>query len=80
MFSDVSGTYPGFAGSGRTETARGFTYYTDFSLWDTFRAQHPLLTIIDPQRSRDIVQSLLAMGSRADTCPFILRGTATPRR
>jgi predicted alpha-1,2-mannosidase len=69
-FSDVSGTYPGFAGSGRTETARGFTYYSDFSLWDTFRALHPLLTIIEPKRTSDMVQSLVAMGREGGWLPI----------
>jgi predicted alpha-1,2-mannosidase len=69
-FSDASGTYPGFASEGRTETARGFTYYCDFSLWDTFRSLHPLLTIIDPQRTRDMVQSLIAMGDEGGWLPM----------
>jgi predicted alpha-1,2-mannosidase len=60
VFSDVSGTYPGFANEGRTETAKGYTYYCDFSLWDTFRAVHPLLTILDPARELDMVKSLIA--------------------
>lgn len=54
-FSDVSGTYPGFAGEGRIETARSFVYYDDFSLWDTFRAVHPLFTILAPRRELDYV-------------------------
>jgi len=69
-FSDASGTYPGFAGSGRTETASGFTYYCDFSLWDTFRALHPLLTIIDPKRTADMAQSLIAMGRQGGWLPI----------
>ncbi|MBS1855680.1 MAG: GH92 family glycosyl hydrolase [Acidobacteria bacterium] len=69
-FSDVSGTYPGFAGSGRIETARGFTYYCDFSLWDTFRSLHPLLTVIDPARTRDMVNSLLAKGREGGWLPI----------
>ena len=68
--SDGSGTYPGFAGEGRTETARGFTYYCDFSLWDTFRSLHPLLTIIDPARTRDMVQSLIAKGMEGGWLPM----------
>jgi predicted alpha-1,2-mannosidase len=70
IFSDVSGTYPGFAGSGHTETALGFTYYCDFSLWDTFRSEHPLLTIIDPERSRDMVLSLLAKAKQGGWLPI----------
>ena len=69
-FSDVSGTYPGFAGEGKIETAKDFTYYTDYSLWDTFRAVHPLLTILDPSRERDMVKSLLAMGEQGGFLPI----------
>ncbi len=68
--SDASGTYPGFAGEGRTETAHGFTYYCDFSLWDTFRSLHPLLTIIDPARTLDMVQSLIAKGAEGGWLPM----------
>ena len=66
----MSGTYPGFAGSGKIEHARGFTYYCDFSLWDTFRAEHPLLTIVNAQRSRDMVLSLIAKGRQGGWMPI----------
>jgi predicted alpha-1,2-mannosidase len=69
-FSDGDGAYPGFAGSGRTEMARGFTYYCDFSMWDTFRALHPLLTILDPNRARDMVESLIAKGQQGGWLPI----------
>lgn len=36
-------------------------YYEDFSLWDTFRAEHPLLILIEPERNRDMIKSLVAM-------------------
>jgi putative alpha-1,2-mannosidase len=39
--------------------AEGFTYYSVFSLWDTFRALHPLLTIIDRERTTDFVRTML---------------------
>jgi predicted alpha-1,2-mannosidase len=70
QFSDVSGTYPGFAGEGKTETAEGFIYYDDYSLWDTFRAVHPLFTIIDPDRERDMVKSLIAKGQQGGFLPI----------
>jgi predicted alpha-1,2-mannosidase len=70
VFSDVSGSYPGFAGEGKIETAKGFTYYTDYSLWDTFRALHPLLTILDPNREGDMVKSLIAMGEQGGFLPI----------
>ena len=45
---------PGSSGSG------SFTNYTTFSLWDTYRAQHPLLNIVQPTRNRDMIRSMLA--------------------
>jgi len=68
--SDVDGSYPGFAGEGRVETAKGFTYYCDYSVWDTFRALHPLLTILDPDRERDMVKSLIAKGQEGGFLPI----------
>lgn len=69
-FSDRSGTYPRFAGGKAVEHANGFTYYCDFSIWDTFRAVHPLLTILDPARERDMVQSLIAKGEQGGYLPI----------
>jgi predicted alpha-1,2-mannosidase len=70
IFSDRSGTYPEFAGGGATETAKGFVYYDDYSIWDTFRAVHPLLTILEPDRDRDMVQSLVAKGEQGGFLPI----------
>ncbi len=70
VFSDVSGTYPGFASEGKIEIAKDFTYYMDFSIWDTYRAVHPLLTILDPHRELDMVKSLLAMGQQGGFLPI----------
>ena len=50
-------------------TADGFTYYTVFSLWDTFRALHPLLTLIDPGRTRDFVRTMLAQYEQGGRLP-----------
>lgn len=55
--ADVDGSYRGMDRSVRSE--RGFTMYTVFSLWDTFRALHPLLTLLDPARTSDFVRSML---------------------
>ena len=41
-------------------TATNYTAYTTLSLWDTFRAEHPLLTLIAPDRVSDMVNSMLA--------------------
>lgn len=70
VFSDIDGSYPGFANEGKIEHANGFTYYNDYSIWDTFRAVHPLFTLIDPQRETDMVRSLLAMGEQGGFLPI----------
>jgi predicted alpha-1,2-mannosidase len=69
-FSDSDGHYPSFGGGDSPEIAKGFTYYDDFSLWDTFRALHPLLTIIDPQREGEMVASLVAKGTEGGFLPI----------
>jgi predicted alpha-1,2-mannosidase len=58
LFQDVDGRYRG--GDGRIHTARRFTNYSIFSLWDTFRAAHPLFTLVSPERVNDFVNSMLA--------------------
>ncbi|MBB5059323.1 putative alpha-1,2-mannosidase [Granulicella aggregans] len=69
-FSDVDGSYPRFAGKGEVEHAGGFVYYDDFSMWDTFRAQHPMLTILDPDREVDMVRSLILKGQQGGYLPI----------
>jgi predicted alpha-1,2-mannosidase len=69
-FSDVDGAYPRFGGGGQTETAQGFTYYTDYSIWDTFRAVHPLLAILDPEREGQMVESLVSAGNQGGFLPI----------
>lgn len=44
--------------------------YDDFSLWDTFRALHPLLTILEPQKSGEMVQALLRKYDRGGWLPI----------
>jgi predicted alpha-1,2-mannosidase len=70
IFSDVSGTYPKFGGGSAIETVRGRPYYDDFSVWDTFRAVHPLFTIIAPRRDADMVQSLIDKGEEGGFLPI----------
>ena len=44
----------------QVHTAQGFTFHSSFSLWDTFRAEHPLLTIIEPKQTNvDFIRSLI---------------------
>ncbi len=58
VYMDVDGAYRGL--DHNIHRAEGFVNYTTFSLWDTYRALHPLFTIIQQQRTNDIVQSMLA--------------------
>ncbi len=58
VYMDVDGTYRGL--DHELHHADGFTNYTIFSLWDTYRAEHPLLTLLKPDRERDMVESMLA--------------------
>jgi len=51
-YQDVDGRYLGMDKQVHTAEA-GYTNYTVFSLWDTFRALHPLMTIIDPALAAD---------------------------
>lgn len=46
------------ATNGSTLTADGFDYYSSWSLWDTYRTKFPLLTLVAPQQTRDIMTSL----------------------
>ena len=56
VFSDVNGDYRGSDG----KTHHGdFTDYTTFSLWDTYRSAHPLMTIIHPEMQRDIAKTMI---------------------
>ena len=70
IFSDHDGSYRSFGGSQQLMHADGFTYYCDYSIWDTFRALHPLLTILDPSRELDMVKSLIAKGEQGAFLPI----------
>jgi len=67
LFTESDGVYTGF--DGLSHAAEGFTYYTDMSLWDTFRTLHPLMALIDPDRARDFVVSLVRMLEQGGDLP-----------
>lgn len=58
IYEDVDGQYRGL--DQNIHTSEGFTNYTIFSLWDTYRALHPLFNITQPQRNNDMIKSMLA--------------------
>ena len=58
IYSDVDGQY--YGPDKRVHQADGWVNYSTFSLWDTFRAAHPLFTYTEPERVGDMVQSFIA--------------------
>jgi predicted alpha-1,2-mannosidase len=67
LWSDVDGRYRGM--DNELHTAVGYNYYTVFSLWDTFRALHPLLKRVEPERTRDFIRSFLDMYKENEYLP-----------
>ena len=57
VFCDVNGDYRG--ADGEIYLKADFTNYTTLSLWDTYRAAHPLATLIHPEKQRDFAQTML---------------------
>lgn len=57
-YMDLDGNYKGL--DMNVHKAENFTNYTSYSLWDTYRALHPLFNIVQPKRNGDIVSSMLA--------------------
>jgi predicted alpha-1,2-mannosidase len=58
LCDDANGSYRG--PDGKIHPGGGFQFYSTFSLWDTFRAEHPLLTLLQPERVNDFIQTMLA--------------------
>jgi predicted alpha-1,2-mannosidase len=58
LYEDVDGNYRGLDQNIHQST--GFTNYTIFSLWDTYRALHPWFTIMHPKKNEDMIKSMLA--------------------
>ena len=59
-FNDIDGRYPSFStGEPIRQLAKDETYYEDFSMWDTYRALHPLINLLHPTRGGQMMQSLV---------------------
>ncbi len=65
--SDADGRYRGY--DDKIHVADGWTYHEFYSLWDTYRSQNQLLALIEPQHSRDIGRSLLAIDAQGGWLP-----------
>lgn len=68
LYQDVDGRYRGM--DLKIHQASGFENYTVFSLWDTYRAAHPLYTIIEKDRTNDFINSLLAKHNEGGILPI----------
>lgn len=64
---DLDGKYRGR--DNEIHTAEGFDYYTVFSLWDTFRAAHPLYTLIDKKRTSDYINTFIKQYEQGGRLP-----------
>ena len=58
IYSDVDGAY--YGPNKKVHQADGWVNYSTFSLWDTYRAAHPLFTYTEPERVNDMVKSFIA--------------------
>ncbi|WP_036676827.1 GH92 family glycosyl hydrolase [Pedobacter sp. R20-19] len=70
LFNDVDGSYPRFAGNYQNEKISRGNYYDDFSMWDIYRAQLPLVELLQPQLANSFVNSLIIKGSQGGWLPI----------
>ncbi|WP_203292526.1 GH92 family glycosyl hydrolase [Luteirhabdus pelagi] len=68
LYQDVDGRYRGM--DLKIHQSDAFNYYTVFSLWDTYRATHPLYTIIEQERTNDFVKTMLAKYEEGGIIPI----------
>lgn len=68
LASESDGAYRGVDGQVHT-TGGEFLYYTDLSLWDTYRTLHPWLSLVYPERQRDMLRSMMAMAKEGGAPP-----------
>jgi predicted alpha-1,2-mannosidase len=70
IFSDHDGTYAPVGNMApKPHKAVGYDYYSDFALWDTFRAEMPLLTLLVPLRVNDMIRTLVAVYKESGWLP-----------
>ncbi|MCX6244036.1 MAG: GH92 family glycosyl hydrolase [Bacteroidetes bacterium] len=67
LYMDVDGSYRGR--DLKVHTGKGFDYYTVFSLWDTYRAAHPLYILTQPKRDNDFIRTFLAQFDEGGILP-----------
>ncbi len=70
VFNDCDGSYPSFAGGDSICKSGSGNYYCDFSIWDTYRALHPLYNLLIPDRNAEMVHSLLLKAEQGEWLPI----------
>jgi len=68
LYQDVDGRYRGM--DLKIHETKDFDYYTVFSLWDTYRAAHPLYTIIEQEKTNDFINTFLAKYEEGGILPI----------
>jgi predicted alpha-1,2-mannosidase len=68
VFQDVNGEYVGMRQTG-VRKAVGYTRYSVFSLWDTYRLEHPFLALVHPDRQLDMVRTMVEMARETGWLP-----------
>jgi predicted alpha-1,2-mannosidase len=67
VFSDVNGQYPGF--DNQVHSTRAYTQYANYSGWDIYRTEIPLLALLAPRETGDMMQSLVADAQQSGWLP-----------
>jgi predicted alpha-1,2-mannosidase len=68
LYTDVNGQYLGR--DFKMHVAKGYNVYTVFSLWDTYRAEHPLMTLIEPSLDGQFIQTFLRQYEQGGNLPI----------
>jgi len=68
LYSDINGDYRGM--DLKVHNAKDYDYYTVFSLWDTYRATHPLYTLIEEKRTNDFIKTMTAKYQEGGILPI----------
>ncbi|WP_167614265.1 GH92 family glycosyl hydrolase [Maribellus sediminis] len=69
-FNDADGTYLSFSGGKQVLNSGDKDYYVDFSMWDTYRASHPLFNLLMPEANANMMWSLLDKAKNGDWLPI----------
>jgi predicted alpha-1,2-mannosidase len=70
IYNDVDGSYVKFSGGKQVLNSKGENYYCDFSMWDTYRALHPLFNLLIPNVNKDMMKSILLKGEEGGWLPI----------